>query len=65
MLGAIGVIEFHDPVNVQALTRACVARGVWLRPFGRTLYTMPPLIIAPEELSGVTTTMTELAVGDR
>jgi adenosylmethionine-8-amino-7-oxononanoate aminotransferase len=61
VLGAIGVIEFCDPVAVTEVTRACVARGVWLRPFGRTLYTMPPLVIAPEELRCITATMVELA----
>ncbi|MCC6202258.1 MAG: adenosylmethionine--8-amino-7-oxononanoate transaminase [Gammaproteobacteria bacterium] len=63
VLGAIGVIEFHDPPDVHALTRAGITQGVWLRPFGRTLYTMPPLVISPEELRRITAVMCELAAG--
>jgi adenosylmethionine-8-amino-7-oxononanoate aminotransferase len=62
-LGAIGVIELVEPVHMASLQPALVARGVWLRPFGRLLYTMPPYVIAPDELSRVTGAMREVLGG--
>lgn len=49
-LGTIGVIETEKPVDVGEFQKHCVKRGVWIRPFGRNVYIMPPYIISEKEL---------------
>jgi adenosylmethionine---8-amino-7-oxononanoate aminotransferase len=60
VLGAIGVVELHDPVDLQTIQPRFVDAGVWLRPFGRLIYTMPPYIIQPAELTMITSAIYQI-----
>lgn len=64
--GAIGAVELSGPVDLGALRRRCIELGVWLRPFGKLLYLMPPFVIEARDLATLTaavhTALTERAL---
>lgn len=60
-LGAIGVLEMEKPIDMAKAQELLIERGVWLRPFGRLLYTMPPYISTDSQLERITSAMVEVA----
>ncbi|MGL6234356.1 MAG: adenosylmethionine--8-amino-7-oxononanoate transaminase [Segniliparus sp.] len=62
VLGAIGVVELERPVDLARATATTVANGVWLRPFGKLVYTMPPYIASDEDLGRICAAVHAVAV---
>ncbi|OVE76090.1 adenosylmethionine--8-amino-7-oxononanoate transaminase [bacterium E08(2017)] len=60
VLGAIGVVELKEPVDVTSVQEKLVSRGVWLRPFGKLIYTMPPFITSQDDLHQITQAIKEV-----
>jgi len=54
VLGAIGVVELHEPVDLKRVQSMFVEEGVWVRPFGRLVYLMPPFVINEQDLAVLT-----------
>ena len=59
-LGAIGVVELKGAVDMHRIPQAFVDRGVWVRPFGRLVYVMPPYTISEPELTTVTNAIVDV-----
>ncbi|WP_308912438.1 adenosylmethionine--8-amino-7-oxononanoate transaminase [Acinetobacter schindleri] len=60
VLGAIGVVELQQSVDLASFQAECVRRGVWIRPFGRLVYVMPPFVISAEQLKTLLVHMCEM-----
>jgi adenosylmethionine-8-amino-7-oxononanoate aminotransferase len=61
VLGAIGVVQLERDVDMAAATTIAVEHGVWLRPFGDLIYTMPPYVIDGDDLARVTEAVVDVA----
>lgn len=59
VLGAIGVVEMKQAVEMKTITEAFVKAGVWVRPFGKLVYIMPPYIINKDDLNKLITAVVE------
>ena len=60
VLGAIGVVEMQQAVDMQSITPAFVDAGVWVRPFGKLIYLMPPYVINDDDLHTLTTAVVDV-----
>ena len=61
VLGAIGVVEMAEPVDMPVATAAALESGIWLRPFRNLVYAMPPYICRPAEIARITSAMVGVA----
>jgi adenosylmethionine-8-amino-7-oxononanoate aminotransferase len=61
VLGAIGVIELEQPIDMQAATDAATAAGVWLRPFRNLVYAMPPFVSTGADVQQISAAMVAAA----
>lgn len=59
VLGAIGVIELTRPVDMARIQASFLRKGIWVRPFGKLVYIMPPFIIEEAELSTLSNALVE------
>ncbi len=63
VLGAIGVVEMKEPVRMKEIQAAFVEQGVWVRPYGRLIYVMPPYSIADADLQILTAAIVRVVAG--
>ncbi len=60
ILGAIGVVELTQDIDIEKTQALLIEQGVWLRPYGKLLYTMPPFNISKQELLKITKAITTI-----
>ena len=59
-LGAIGVVEMNEPVEMASIMAQFVDAGIWVRPFGKLVYLMPAYLISDAELERLCTSLVEI-----
>ena len=60
VMGRIGVVELKNEVDMQKIIPEFVKRGVWIRPFGKLVYLMPPYITNDDDLNLLTKAIVEV-----
>lgn len=60
VIGAIGVVELREPVRMAEIQTAFIEQGVWVRPFGRLVYVMPPYIMEDQDLAFLTKSLVKV-----
>jgi adenosylmethionine-8-amino-7-oxononanoate aminotransferase len=65
VLGAIGVIELYQAIDLKSLQPKFVDAGVWVRPFNKLIYLMPPFIISAEQLDKLIDAVEEHERGEK
>lgn len=65
VLGSIGVVEVSRSVDVERFQKECVRRGVWIRPFGRNVYVMPPYVIEDDDLRTLCRRLVEIVSDEK
>ncbi|HBE91929.1 MAG TPA: adenosylmethionine--8-amino-7-oxononanoate transaminase [Gammaproteobacteria bacterium] len=60
VLGAIGVVELKTEVDMRIIQPRLVKAGVWVRPFGKLVYLMPPYVIEPDDLDTLTNAVVQV-----
>ena len=63
VLGAIGVIELTAPLRLERIQQRMLEQGIWIRPFGKLVYVMPPYVIDDEQLQRLCDGMVALVAG--
>jgi adenosylmethionine-8-amino-7-oxononanoate aminotransferase len=54
VLGAIGVVEMKQVVDVAKIQKQFIEYGLWIRPFGKLVYVMPQYVISEQDLTNLT-----------
>ena len=65
VLGGIGVVELKQDVNMDRIQQAFVDAGVWIRPFGKLIYLMPPFVIKEHELKQLTKVIYDVLINGK
>ncbi|PVZ65496.1 adenosylmethionine--8-amino-7-oxononanoate transaminase [Pelagibaculum spongiae] len=60
VIGAIGVIEMKQPVDMKTIQPACIEKGIWVRPFGKLVYIMPAYIMSDQDIKTLCQTICEV-----
>lgn len=60
VLGGIGVVEMKQPVDMKQIQNDFVKAGVWIRPFGKLVYLMPPYVIHSDDLRTLTSAVCQV-----